>query len=121
MRHPGWVLIAVVAITAAPNAPLMAQGIQSRTVPPRPRVLPPLLSASEEARLRAIGLVPFLSRSADAASARDSIGKPAPDCPMPVMHRDTTGLAALYPTFPRVRIDYSMPTHVPQCRNSLQR
>lgn len=121
MRHPGWVLIAALVSITAGSAPMIAQATFNRITPPRPRVLPPLLSASEEARLRAIGLVPFLSRSADAASARDSIGKPAPDCPMPVMHHDTTGLAALYPTLPRVRIDYSMPTHVPQCRNSLLR
>jgi hypothetical protein len=121
MRHPGWVLIAVVAGTTASNAPLMAQGIQYHTVPPRPRVLPPLLSAGEEARLRQIGLLPLVSRPSDAVVARDSNRTPAPDCPMPVMHRDTAGLAALYPTLPRVRIDYSMPIHVPQCRNSLLR
>lgn len=116
MRHR--VLFAVpLTLTLLAAVPVRAQSVTYRTASPSARLLAPLITDSLSARMRALGLLPSPSPVAERVVFVDTTHG-GPECPMPILHPDSSKQFAAIKTGP-LRSSDRMPTRVSSCVNPL--
>lgn len=112
------VLFAVpLTFTLLAGVPARAQSVGYRVARPNARLLAPLISDSLSARMRALGLLPSPSPAAERVVFVDTT-RGGPECPMPILHPDSSKQFASINTVPP-RSNDRMPTRVSSCVNPL--
>jgi hypothetical protein len=118
MRHE--VLFAVpLTLTLLAVVPVGAQSVAYRTASPSAQLLAPLIADSLSARMRALGLLRSPSPVAERVAFADTTHG-GPECPMPILHPDSSKQFAAIKTEP-LRSSDRMPTRVSSCVNPLEK
>ena len=116
MRHRVLFAISLTFALTAAN-PVSAQRVTSFAAKPSAGQLTSLVSDSLYSRMRALGLLPRPSLAPDRVTTLDTI-RGRPDCPMPILHPDSTRRFAATAGQPLHSAD-RMPTQPSMCTNSL--